>query len=231
MRKISSTHEQKIRALGRSTYFCDLDENVLGKLAEAVELQHFGAGENICWHSDECRGLYIIENGSVKLYKLSTRGRELIIRVLEEGATFNEVPVFDGGANVVNVAALEDSQIWLVEAEPLRRLAIETPELAQIVILNLAHNLRSLVEKMEELSFCQVTTRLARLLTVLTPEELQGEPSERLTQDQMAARLGTVREVVARSLRELERSGAIHMRQRKIHIVNRQALQVWMQDS
>ena len=71
-----------------------------------------------------------------------------------------------------------------------------------------------LVNKVEELSFYQVTNRLARLISQLPEEQLTGQTASRLTQDQMAARLGTVREVVARSLRELQRSGAIQVRRR-----------------
>ncbi len=166
-----------------------------------------------------CTALYIISQGSVKLFKLSPKGRELIIRVLEEGATFNEVPIFDYGANPVNVAALEDSYIWAIDAEVIRLCISQHPEMAQAVILNLSHNLRMLVGAVEELSFYQVTNRLARLISRLPAEQLE---EQRITQDQLAARLGTVREVVARSLRDLERSGAIRVERRQIQVLNEQ---------
>jgi CRP/FNR family transcriptional regulator len=86
-----------------------------------------------------------------------------------------------------------------------------------------------LVSKIEELSFYQVTTRLARLMINLTEDELQGDSKDRLTRDQMAARLGTVREVVARSLKELERSGAVLVNRRRIDIINRKILEEWAQ--
>jgi CRP-like cAMP-binding protein len=77
-------------------------------------------------------------------------------------------------------------------------------------------------------SFYQVTNRLARLLSQLQPEMLAGEGTERITQDQIAARLGTVREVVARSLKELKRSGAIIVRNRRIEIIDRSILEDWV---
>jgi CRP/FNR family transcriptional regulator len=72
-----------------------------------------------------------------------------------------------------------------------------------------------------------VTNRLARLITQLPEEQLVGESTQRITQDQMAARLGTMREVVARSLRELERSGAIQVERRQIQIIDHKILNEW----
>jgi CRP-like cAMP-binding protein len=95
------------------------------------------------------------------------------------------------------------------------------------VINNLAANLRMLVAAVEELSFFQVTNRLARLISRLPPERLAGESNTRVTQDQLAAQLGTVREVLARSLRELERSGAIEVNKRQILVVDQAVLKEW----
>lgn len=170
----------------------------------------------------------MIRSGSVKLYKISPQGRELVITVLDEGATFNEVPVFDHKANPLNVAAVEESEIWIVEPGVIQHCIREYPEMAQSVISNLCQNLRMLLRTIEELSFYQVTNRLARLISQLPIEQLEGAREERLTQDALAARLGTVREVVARSLRELERSGAIQVQRGQIQVMDRDRLQEWM---
>jgi CRP/FNR family transcriptional regulator len=170
--------------------------------------------------------LFILHSGAVKLFKLSPKGRELIIRVFEAGASFNEVPVFDRGQNPVNVGALEGCRIWLVEADTIRRCMQENPQMAHAVIQRLAENLRNLVGVVEELSFYQVTNRLARLISRMPPEQLE----ERITQDQLAARLGTVREVAARSLRDLERSGAIRVARRQIQVLDPAILGEWAQN-
>ncbi|MGE5224037.1 MAG: Crp/Fnr family transcriptional regulator [Omnitrophica WOR_2 bacterium] len=185
-----------------------------------MALVQYDAGEVIFWQAEECRGLYILEQGQVKLYKLSALGRELIIRILEPGAFFNEGPIFDRGSNEVNVAAMEASQIWLIDKTVIQRMTRHSTELAQAVIANLARNMRILVQMVEEVSFYPVTNRLARLLVQLPEEQLRGSKAERLTQDTMAARLGTVREVLARSLRELDRCGAIQVRRGKIYILD-----------
>jgi CRP/FNR family transcriptional regulator len=218
---------EKLDALRANSYFSTVSDKVLENLAQGTTLRLYQRGEVICWQDDVCTALYIISRGSVKLFKLSPKGRELIIRVFSEGASFNEVPIFDQGTNPVNVAALEDSHIWVVDAQVIRTCVRQHPEMAQAVILNLAHNLRMLVGVVEELSFYQVTNRLARLLSRLPSEQLEDQ---RLTQDQLAAQLGTVREVVARSLRDLERSGAIRVRRRQILVLNEHLLRDWAQE-
>lgn len=227
MQKIAVSRAEKLAVLKTDPYFFDLDEKVLGDLALGTSLRRYLSDEIVCWQGEVCEGLFILQQGSVKLFKLSPKGRELIIRVLQAGATFNEVPVFDRGHNPINVAALEECQIWLVEAQIIRRCMEENPQMAQAVIQNLTENLRTLVGIVEELSFYQVTNRLARLIGRMTPEQLE----ERITQDQLAARLGTVREVAARSLRELERSGAIRVARRKIQVLDTAILDEWAEAS
>ena len=92
----------------------------------------------------------------------------------------------------------------------------EHPQACQQIIINLAQNLRMLVGKIAELSFYNVTDRLARLLLELPESQLDGSGETRLTQDELAARIGTVREVAARSLKELERVGAIGIERGRI---------------
>ncbi len=226
MRTLSVTHSQKLSLLHKNEYFEGLDDDLLAHVAMHMQLREYEKGEALFWEGDPCAGLHIIEQGFVKLYRLSPQGRQYIVRVLQEGDTCNEVPTFDAGSNPVNVEALETSQVWVIHPDILRTLLKEHPEFAQKVVENLAHNLRGLVRMVSEMAFYQVTHRLARLISEQAPEELSGTP---WTQEQLAARLGTVREVVARSLKELERSGAIQMDKRRIAVSDPAVLAQWAQ--
>jgi CRP/FNR family transcriptional regulator len=229
MIRIESNDQTKLHTLKHCRYFDNVGDDILNEIWQGMFLQRFDRGEPVMWEGEDCKGLYIIDHGSVKLYKTSHQGRELVINVLGEGESFNEVPVFDGDKNPVNVATLEDSDIWLVDAESIRSCLYKYPEVTKAVILNLSKNLRMLVGKVEELSFYQVTNRLARLLDQLPEEQLLGKTDFRLTRDDIAGRLGTVREVVTRSLKELERSGAIQVSHRSIEITNKDRLREWAQ--
>ena len=216
----------KLNLLHQNEYFEGLDESLLNQVAMHMQLREYERGEALFWEGDPCAGLHIIEQGFVKLYRLSPQGRQYIVRVLQEGDTCNEVPTFDGGTNPVNVEALETTHVWVIQAEILHELLQKHPEFAQKVINNLGKNLRGLVRMVSEMAFYQVTHRLARLISEQPPDELSGTP---WTQEQLAARLGTVREVVARSLKELERSGAIQMEKRRIAISDPDVLAQWAQ--
>jgi CRP/FNR family transcriptional regulator len=229
MQIIRTSQGEKLNALRACRYFSGLEQSILAELAEGTRLRRYERGEAIFWQDEPCHGLHILEKGMVKLFKISPQGREFIVNVFGEVATFAEVPVFDQGRMPVNAACVEPCDIWVVEAGTIRRVMDKCPELSKLVIYNLAQNLRMMVGIIEELSFYQVTHRLARLISQLTPEQLSGPESTRLTQDQLAARLGTVREVVARSLRELERSGAIRVDRRHIEVVDARVLEQWSQ--
>jgi len=225
MRILDANLDVKLKALRKNSYFDDLSEERLKEIAAQTQLRGFERGEVLFWEDDPCAGLHIIEEGSVKLYRISPQGRQYIIRVLQEGDTCNEVPAFDGGSNPVNVETLERSRVWVIDADLLRALVRAHPDFALKVLSNFGKNLRGLVRMVSEMAFYQVTNRLARLISELPAEE----PRPHLTQEQLAAQLGTVREVVARSLKELERSGAIRIEDRRIHIADDTVLRQWSQ--
>jgi CRP-like cAMP-binding protein len=220
---------EKLKALSVNPFFRGLSDTSLQELALDMSLRRFERNEVLFWEGDECAGLHIIQRGSVKLFRTSPAGRQHIFRVLQEGDTCNEVPVFDGGVYPVNVEALEETTTWVIDAKAVQYLMRKDPEFMRKTVQNLAARMRQLAQMVSEMAFYQVTNRLARLIAETPAEELSGESGMRWTQDQLAARLGTVREVVARSLRELERSGAIAAENRKIIVIDREILQQWVQ--
>lgn len=226
MRTLHSDKVQRLDMLRKNEYFDTMPDFLLEQIVNHMQLREYERGEVFFWEGDPCDGLYVILQGSAKIYRLSSQGRQYIVRMLQEGDTFAEVPAFDGGANPVNVEALETCSAWVVDSETLRGLILSHPQFAQKVLVNFGTMLRGMVRKVSEMAFYQVTHRLARLISELPPDEM-GTASL-MTQEQMAARLGTVREVVARSLKELERSGAIQVENRRIRIVDQAVFSQWM---
>ena len=205
-------------------YFDDLTEIILKEVADRMHLREYQRGDVLFWEGDPCDGLYIVELGSAKIFRLSPQGRQYIVRVLQEGDTFAEVPAFDKGTNPVNVEALETCRVWVINSQKLHELVMAHPAFAQKVLVNFGRMLRGMVRMVSEMAFYQVTHRLARLISELPQEK----SAPHWTQEQLAARLGTVREVVARSLKELERSGAIKMEDRRIQVADQTIFDQWM---
>jgi CRP/FNR family transcriptional regulator, dissimilatory nitrate respiration regulator len=226
MRILQSDKFQQMDMLRGNEYFDTMPDSILHQIADHMQLREYERGEALFWEGDACDGLYVVLQGSAKIYRLSLQGRQYIVRVLQEGDTFAEVPAFDGGINPVNVEALESCKLWVIESEILRELILSHPQFAKKVLVNFGTMLRQMVRQVSEMAFYQVTHRLARLINELPPDDM-GTVSL-MTQEQMAARLGTVREVVARSLKELERSGAIQVENRRIRILDQAAFSQWM---
>jgi CRP/FNR family transcriptional regulator len=225
MKAIDTKTDLRIKTLRGNEYFDDLPEIMLKEISAHMQLREYQRGDVLFWEGDPCDGMYILEQGSAKIFRLSPQGRQYIVRILQEGDTFDEVPAFDGAMNPVNVEALETCRVWVIESEMLRKLVKSHPQFAQKVLANFSRMLRGMVRMVSEMAFYQVTHRLARLIAELPQEK----SAPHWTQEQLAARLGTVREVVARSMKELERSGAIKVEDRRIQIVNQEIFSQWMQ--
>lgn len=225
MNLVEVSTAEKLETLRRNPYFDDLSDDHLKVIARETQLREFERGDILFWDGDPCAGMHIIQSGSVKLYRISPQGRQYIIAVMTEGATCNEVPAFDGGVNPVNLEALEISRVWVIGPNVLQELVKANPEFALKILKKFGQNLRNLVSKVSEMAFYQVTHRLARLIKELPNEETRPN----WTQEQLAARLGTVREVVSRSLKELEKSGAIRIEDRRIQVTDEDVLRQWTQ--
>ncbi len=209
-----------VAALKAQPYFAPLQDHELGELARTLVERSFQKDQVIFLEGEPSQGLYIVRAGSVKIYQLSPEGREQILTFVQAGGSFNEVAVFDGGPNPANVSAAEETALWVVPRAAIMDLIEHRPAVALAIIQNLGTRLRHLVGLVEDLSLRQVNARLAKLLLET------ASPKERaLTQQEMAARVGTVREMIGRSLRQLEMNGLIKIKRASIVIVDRAGLE------
>ena len=134
MQTLKIGQAEKLKTLSVNPYFQGLSVASLQELAADMTLRRYARSEVLFWEGDTCAGLHIIQKGSVKLFRISPLGRQHILRVLQEGDTCNEVPVFDGGANPVNVEALEETTTWVVHAKAVQNLMRKDPEFMQKTI-------------------------------------------------------------------------------------------------
>jgi CRP/FNR family transcriptional regulator len=172
---------------------------------------------------EPCAGLQIVESGWLKVVKIGVDGREQVLRTLEPGDVFNAISVFTPALNQATVSALEDSQVWTVRREALLSMIEQNHNLARQVIQDLAERAMHLVHMVEDLSLYPVEARLARLL--LTHAQDQVAPRRQwATQAEIAARLGTVPDVVNRILRKLSEEGVLQVDRRQIRILDQDRL-------
>jgi CRP-like cAMP-binding protein len=209
-----SAPDDDLPLLRRVPYFRTLPEEELTQLHRGCLLRRLDVGEIVVLEGMPSPGLYVVRSGSVRVYKTSHRGTEQVLRIAGAGETFNDVSVFDPGVSPVSVRALvAGTSVWELQAARVLDLLAGNPAVASDVVRMLAGRLRYLVALVEDLSFRHIVERVARLLL---EEDASTSGPVASTQQEMAARVGTAREVASRALRELERCGAITRERRRI---------------
>lgn len=176
-----------------------------------------------------CQGLYVLVSGRVKICTTSASGREQVLAVEEPGSSFAELPVFDGGPYPASASAMSDTEVLFISRADVRALCLERPEVALKILQVVAARQRRIVAVIEELSFTTVRHRLVSWL--LREATSNGRPSERGTvialpasHQELAAHVGTVRELVSRNLARLQVQGFIAVEARELTILDPEGL-------
>jgi CRP/FNR family transcriptional regulator len=205
-------------------YLADLEPPDIERVARTLVERHFARGESVFLEGDPCEGLYLVVSGRVRIYKVSEEGREQVLTLAGPGETFNEVPVFDGGPNAATVQALEATTLYVLPAKDFLRLAAEYPSIWRGMMKVFASRLRQLTVLVEDLSFRQVRSRVAKVLLQWQEEGQRGSTPPRLTQREIAAMVGSAREVVGRALHALDEAGAMRLERGHIAQIDGQKL-------
>ena len=226
---VLSKRERVLRAV---PYFAALEQRILREVARRAQRLTLLPGEMVFLEGEPCAGLFVIETGQVKVFKTSVEGREQTLHILGPGHSFNDVAVLDGGSNPANALAIDAVVVWRLAREDIRLLVQHHPALAWALLEHVARRARFLVSVVEDLGLRSVKARLAKLLLEEAQRSADTDSVERsqlLTQQEMASRLGTVREMIGRALRSLAEDGAIQIDRHRIVVVDRTRLEAQAQ--
>lgn len=197
-----------------------LDEPALTRLATATTRRSYSAGEIVFLEGDQPPDLFMVRRGWLKAVKLSPEGREQILDFVGPGQAINLAPIFAEQPSPATLIALEEVDLWAIEQAVLLDLLAQYPAMTRAIIRFMASRLIYTISLIEDLSLRSVTARLARLLVMQMEHSEQQVLSRRrwATQAEIAARLGTVPDVVQRALRSLANEGLIEVTRQKIII-------------
>jgi CRP/FNR family transcriptional regulator, cyclic AMP receptor protein len=210
--------------------FAALDESEIGSLASRCAIRPWSQGEILFSEGEPCKGLYVVVSGRIRIYKTSSSGREQVLSVEGPGSSVAELPVFDGGSYPASASAIEKTEALFVSRADLRAICLEKPEVSLKLLQVVGARLRRLVGIIEELSFTTVRHRLISVLLRQASEEgIQTSRGTAFTlkdsHQELAARIGTVRELVSRNLARLQAQSFIEMNGRQITILDQQGLE------
>jgi CRP/FNR family transcriptional regulator len=208
---------QLLDTLRRVPLFNDLSAPELTSIAGRISVSRHSSGEVLFSEGERGGNLLIIQEGTVKIVKLSTSGRQQLIAIERPGSSLGEVSVFDRGPYSTTAITITPTVLLKLDGEHFRTLCLAQPSVALKVIGVLGHRLRQSRRLIEELSFATVRDRLIAHLLHLAAERgtetscgIEVELSE--NNEELAARFGTVRELVSRNLGRLHGEGLIIMR-------------------
>ena len=208
--------------LKRLAYFEGQPPEIIAQAAETAVSRPAAAGEILFLEGEPSAGLWMIEHGRVKVYKLNPQGQEHILRIFGDNDTFNDISALDGGANPANAAALSDAMLWILPVNAFRELILIDGNFAMQVIQILSGRVRRLVRQIEDLTLYSVTVRVARLL--LKQMDDPALTGTGVTRAALAAHLATTPPTISTALRELELAGAIEFDRHQIRIVREDLL-------
>ena len=215
--------DDKIDIFRKAELLRDLNDKVLGDLAGQAVAKRLRRNEILFLAGEPAKGMYVIASGAVRAFRMNPDGREHVIHVERAVTTIAEVPVFDNGNYPSTTAAEEPTVVYFLDKKLVLDTALKYPELALAAIRLIAGRLRRCAELVETLSLREVGQRLARLL--VEQARINGRQRDdgmhielKLTHNQLASRIGSVREVVTRMLNRLQEQGLIVYEGKKVLI-------------
>ncbi len=218
--------ERTLQALRGIPLFSALPERALSRLAEVAVRCTYAPGETVILEGEPSRYVYFVAEGQARVVRTAPDGREQVLARLGPGSAFNTVPPFlPQKVNHATVQAVTSLVLYAISVSDFLRLVGECPELARALLEDFARRLDHLTNLVEDLSLRTVRGRLARFLLEHAEGEREGEVIHRWTQEEMAAQIGTVREVVARTLRAFADAGLLRMERHRIILLDRAGLE------
>lgn len=217
------------QALKSCAMFRALEESDLLRIKRLVLPRKFKRGETVFAQGQRSEGFYVVQSGAVKVYKLSSEGKEQVLHIVESGENYAEASLFGDALYPAYSEALKDSTLLLIPKNDFLRALKENPELSLRMLISLSTWLKRMASLVEEVTLKDVNTRLAGYLLSMAETKgintTQGIRVELETDKKtLAAKLGTVSETLSRSLRKLRDQDIIRVEGRKLIILDREAL-------
>lgn len=201
--------------------FDHLNEASLREVAPRGVARTFPRHAVIVNEGDETDSLYVVLAGRAKVFITGDDGREVVLSTVEAGDYFGEM-VLDGGPRSASVMTLEPCRLFVIPHDDIEGLLAANPLFARDVIERLIAKVRSLTAKVRDLALKDVYCRFVRFAEEHAVE-IDGKRvvPERLTQHDIAARIGGSREMVSRIVRDLVAGGYISIDARQIHVLKK----------
>ena len=214
----------KIWYLQRINLFKEIPADDMEELARVTRMESAKKKETIFLPGESSQQVYLLKTGRVKISRVSEEGREITLAILEPGEIFGEIEILEGSARDTIAEAMEESQLCVIQKEQFLSLIRKRPELSFRLTKLIGLRLRRIESRVEDLVFRDVPSRLAHLLIQLSENYGKTTPEGiflniKITHQEMANLIGSIRETVSATLGEFKKEGLITFEGRKIIIL------------
>ncbi len=220
----------KIWYLQKFKLFNEMTVEEMAELERITRMESVKKKTVLFLPGDPSGQVYLLKSGRVKISRMSEEGREVILAILEPGEIFGEVEVLDDSPRDTLAEAMDDSQLCVIRREQFLSLIRRKPELTLRLTKLIGSRLKKIENRVEDLVFRDVPSRLAHLLIQLasdygaaTPEGVRIEM--KITHQEMANLVGAIRETVSAVLGEFKKEGLIAFEGRRITLLRPDLLQ------
>lgn len=205
--------------------FSELSIEQLRKISSFSKLKRFMKNEIIFNENDFYVGFYILLKGAVKVYKISSKGKESVVHIVKPLTAFADIPLFEGGNYPVNAEALEETIVLLIPKDHFLDLIHSEPEISLKMLAGFAKRLKSLINQLEDISSKEVPNRLAKYLMKeikISGTENLPEPFIKLSipKSTIASYIGTITETLSRTFKKLQDEKIIRVSGKRIFVTD-----------
>jgi len=213
-----------VDTLRRVPLFAQLGDDELERVASAVRERPYPRNSVIVFEDDPGDALFVVAAGQVKVVLIGEDGREVILAVLGPGDFFGELALIDDEPRSAHVIAMEDARLLVLRRDDFHRELEAHPRIALGLLRALSRRLRRADDKIGALVMLDVYGRVARVLLELAADGPTGDVVAGVTHSTLAQMIGSSRETVSRTLRDLGDRGLISVSDKGIRLADRQAL-------
>lgn len=215
--------DRLLKRLETFEFLRGLDYATLIELSKSAVWKIYPPDAVIFWEGDLENHLFYLQYGWLKVIKTTRDGREQVLRFLGPGEIFNEIGVFAKRPNPATAMALEEAGIWRIPRNALEQVLFSHPHTALQIMENMADRFIDLVALTADISLRTVEARLAKYWLEQAKDGII--PRYRwATLTELAAHLGTVPDVLSRTIRELTKAGLVEVNRQQIRILNPEEL-------
>ncbi len=206
--------------------FNSLPDDQLSAIRQIAVEKQYNKGQTIFSEEDETKGLFVVVDGRVKIYKVSSEGKEQILHIIEAGQSFGEVTVFTGQQMPANAQALAKSRLLVFPRSAFVALVTANPSLALNLLAIMSKKLRQFAAQIENLSLKEIPARLASYLIYLAEEQgSEDAVTLNVSKGQLASLLGTIPETLSRIFAKLSGQNLIRVEGPKITLLDLQGIE------